>query len=83
MDTKISENILKYYQKSEVVFKCFFVIRNDLNMIKKTGGLKEMFAQLSGTTKFRKKWPKKMKIFKNDIKNPKSFLNASLLSEII
>ena len=36
---KISENILEYYQKSEVVFECTFVIRNDLNMIKVTGGL--------------------------------------------
>ena len=49
---KISENIL------EVVFECTFVIRNDLNMIKVTGWLSKMFAQLSGTTRFRKKWPK-------------------------
>ena len=27
-------------------------------MIKITGGLLKMFAQLSGTTKFWKKWPK-------------------------
>ena len=52
---KISENILEYYQKSKVVFKCFFVIRNDLNMIKVTCGLSKIFAQLSGTTKFWKK----------------------------
>ena len=55
---KISENILEYYQKSEVVFKCIFVIRNDLNMIKVTVGLSKIFAQLSGTTKFWRKWPK-------------------------
>ena len=55
---KISENILEYYQKSEIVFICIFVIKNDLNMIKITGGLLKMFAQLSGTTKFWKKWPK-------------------------
>ena len=54
---KISENILEYYQKSEIVFICIFVIKNDLNMIKITGGLLKMFAQLSGTTKFWKKWP--------------------------
>ena len=52
---KISENILEYYQKSEVVFKCIFVMRNDLNMIKVSGGLSKMFAQLSGTTRFWKK----------------------------
>ena len=51
---KINENILEYYQKSEVVFKCIFVIRNDLNMIKVTGGLSKIFAQLSGTTKLEK-----------------------------
>ena len=55
---KISENILEYYQKSEIVFICIFVIKNDLNMIKITGGLLKMFAQLSGTTKFWKKCPK-------------------------
>ena len=55
---KISENILEYYRKSEIVFICIFVIKNDLNMIKITGGLSTMFAQLSGTTKFWKKWPK-------------------------
>ena len=57
---KISENILEYCQKSEVVFKCIFVIENDLNMIKVTGGLSKIFAQLSETTKFWKKWPKNM-----------------------
>ena len=51
----ISENILEYYQKSEVISKCIFVIRNDLNMIKVTVGLSKIFAQLSGTTKFWKK----------------------------
>ena len=49
---KISENILEYYQKSEVIFKCIFVMKNDLNMIKVTGGLSKMFVQLSGTTRF-------------------------------
>ena len=56
----ISENILEYYQKSEVVFKCIFVIGNDLNMTKVTGGLSKIFAKLSETTKFWKKWPKNM-----------------------
>ena len=51
---KISENTLEYYQKSEVVFKCIFVIRNDLNRIKVTGGLSKIFAQLHGTTKLWK-----------------------------
>ena len=61
---KISENILEYYQKSKGVFKCIFVIRNDLNMIKVTGGLSKILAQLSGTTKFWKKMSKKyVKIF--------------------
>ena len=54
---KISENILEYYQKSEVLFKCIFVIRNDLKMIKVTGGLSKIFAQLSRATKFWKNWP--------------------------
>ena len=56
---KINENILEYYQKSEIVFICIFVIKNDLNMIKITGGLTKMFAQLSGTTKFWKKMAKR------------------------
>ena len=54
---KISKNILEYHQKSEIVFICIFVIRNDLNMIKIYGGLSKMIAQLSGTTRFWKKWP--------------------------
>ena len=56
---KISENTLEYYQKSEVVFKCIFVIRNDLNMIKVTGGLSKIFTQLPGTTNFGKMAKKK------------------------
>ena len=56
---KISENILEYYQKSEIVVICIFVIRNDLNMIKITGGLSKMFAQLSETTKSWKKMAKR------------------------
>ena len=35
----MSENILEYHQKSEIVFICIFVIKNDLNMIKITGRL--------------------------------------------
>ena len=56
---KISENILEYYQKSEVVFKCIFVIGNDFNMIKVTGRLSKIFAQLSETTKILEKMAKK------------------------
>ena len=37
---KKSENILEYYQKSEIIFICIFIIKNDLNMLKITGGLK-------------------------------------------
>ena len=55
---KKSEYILEYYQKYEIVFFCIFVIKNDLNMMKITGGLSKMFAQLSGTTKFWKKMAK-------------------------
>ena len=62
---KISENILEYSQKSEVVFKCIFVIRNDLNMMKVTGGLSKMFAQLSWTTRF---WKNGQKMSENIFK---------------
>ena len=52
---KISENTLEYYQKSEIVLKCLFVIRNDLNMMKINGGLIKLIAQLSGKTKFQQR----------------------------
>ena len=53
-------NTLEINEKSEIVFKCLSVITNDLNMIKITIGLSKMIAQLSGTTKLWKKWPKDM-----------------------
>ena len=80
---KISENILEYYPKSEIVFICIFVIKNDLNMIKITGGLFKMFAQLSGTTKFWKEWPKTGENVLKYHQKSKIVLNTSLLSEMI
>ena len=81
---KISENILEYYQKGEIVFIRIFVIKGDLNMIEITGGLFKMFAQLSRTTKFWKR--NGQKIGENVLKyhqKSKIVLNASLLSEMI
>ena len=76
-DQRISENIQKYSKKSEVVFKCIFVIRNNMNMVKITGGLSKMFSQLSGTTRYWKKRPKnKWKYLSILFQKLKSFWNA-------
>ena len=78
---KIFKNIIP---KIEIVLKCVFVIRIDLNMIKITHGLSKLIAQLSTTTNLRKEMAKrKVKISKIITKNPKSFFYTPLLSEII